>query len=161
VSLRHYVVTLESLRIHEGQQPSHDKGHWSLYAYVNQDGRGSLLAGNDINGEPLVQATNERFLSVGENQTIHFHNVRFSVFLVPGQTLRVAFRASDWNRPPYFGSSYFMGTAERVYRGPDGTWANHDYVVASNYSLVVGQETSETYCNGSCFTVTYHIQRVP
>ncbi len=161
--LRTYTVTLKSLHIREALS-----GDWSFYGYVNDKARGSLLFEHNCGpsqNERCIQDTTEDFMLVRDGELICFHLegdeargctknlqlVKFTVTLLPGQPLRVAFRGSDWGP---FGSADFLGTAW-------GSWADPPppqvELVATNM-ISVGKE-NDVDCSTPCYSVIIEIER--
>jgi hypothetical protein len=142
LELKHYVVTLQSLHIRDSLT-----GRWSLYGYVNEEALGSLLTGE-------IQANNEAYMKVDDGQTIRFNPApSWDVYTVPGQPLRVAFRASAWTKFGKTGGSEFLGTAEGIWMTPPAS-----VMLKSTAKLFVGHEDDvDKECREPCYSVTVNI----
>jgi hypothetical protein len=78
------------------------------------------------------------------------------VTLVPGEPLRVAFRASAWTKFGLTGGSEFAGTAEAIWPDPPSLHAT----LHSTPNLAVGHEGDVDHqCARPCFSVTISVTR--
>jgi hypothetical protein len=82
-------------------------------------------------------------------------NDSFTVTLVPGQPLRVAFRGSSWTQLGTTGASRYPGMAEQIWQDPgDVTTTLH-----SSDDLEIGGHEENACGAKRCFDVTIAIDK--
>lgn len=142
-------------------------GEFGVYAYVNSNA-GSLLSGH-------TNTLGENFAVSCEGKAVpSFISQSFDVTLVGNEPLRVQFRgiqespigglqkSSSEVVPESVTANYELGSIENYWSGDDSSWVNVPHTSGSGPNGIMGAEDVDSPCDtSSCFTVTYHITRLP